>query len=114
MCPQGEYLPAGDIDNTECLPCPTSTGTTGQCIDGQFTEDCLPGYYCQDGSAYPCPAGTYTDSDNLVDVSGCTPCDAGRYCDESGMTSATITARAKTLTKNMYNTTYTPYTTYTP
>lgn len=67
----------------ECLPCPAGSS----CMAAGLTEPsggCHPGYFCPTGTVHPtdyaCPAGTYTDSDNLTAISGCTVCPPGHFC----------------------------------
>lgn len=60
-----------------------------------MTTLCSPGYYCPQGTVYPtqnpCPAGTYSDSSNLVSVFGCSQCPE-RFSSEAGSTSSTLTS----------------------
>ena len=80
-CPHGEYLEDGVTGQTECLECPT---TGGICTDGQYTDDCIQGHYCFDGTPFPCPAGTFTTSTDLTAIDQCDDCPEGQYCEESG------------------------------
>ena len=40
-----------------------------------------------EGTAEPvaCPPGTFGATQQLTNVSGCTPCHAGKYCEQSGL-----------------------------
>ena len=54
---------------------------TGHSTSG--LSDCPVGYYCVNGTGYnpaACPAGTYSNTTGLAEVSQCTPCDPGYYC----------------------------------
>ena len=79
ICPQGEYNENGTFGNIDCLECP---GGVGICQNGQFTKDCLQGHYCTNGTAFPCPAGTFSTSITLTSKDECTICEAGKYCPE--------------------------------
>lgn len=43
-------------------------------------ELCPPGFYCELGMKYPCPAGTYGDSTGLVDPLCGGLCPKGFFC----------------------------------
>lgn len=50
-------------------------------------HDCPVGHFCGNGTGHdpqPCPAGTYSNTIGLSDVSQCTPCDPGMYCEGNG------------------------------
>ena len=93
-CPSGTHSP---------LPCPAGTynpftaqgNVTGcvQCIAGQACtkealtepdEACAPGHYCPIGTVHPtdndCPAGTYTNFNNLTRSDQCDTCPATMAC----------------------------------
>ncbi|XP_023932215.1 multiple epidermal growth factor-like domains protein 11 [Lingula anatina] len=100
-CPIGHYCPAGSVDPTPCepgtmnpnvnqsressacLPC-----TAGQvCTAYGLTEPdgpCQAGFFCPEGTAMAnetvCPAGTYTDRDNLTSADECDICPASFAC----------------------------------
>lgn len=103
---------------THCLPCAPGrycaskglSAPTGDCNAGYFCESsaetnkpaaldeisgrwgkCPPGSYCPAATAYPypCPAGTFSDSESLTSASACTTCTAGHYCETRGLTQVT-------------------------
>lgn len=88
--------PPGTLDSTSsgtltspssCTQCPAGfsctagTSTTGTPIPKQT---CTPGYYCPAGSMhdkqYPCPGGTYSNSNSISSASQCNACPAGYFC----------------------------------
>ncbi|GFO49401.1 multiple epidermal growth factor-like domains protein 11 [Plakobranchus ocellatus] len=50
---------------------------------------CSVGHYCPEGSSTPspCPQGTYTNTQGLVNITQCTDCDPGMYCNDTGLSS---------------------------
>lgn len=103
---------------THCLNCPPGkycqtkglSAPTGDCAAGYFCKEsaetarpsaldavsgrwgkCTIGHYCPIGTAYPypCPAGTFTASEQLTQASECTSCTAGSYCLTRGLTAVT-------------------------
>ncbi|OQS02384.1 hypothetical protein THRCLA_21432 [Thraustotheca clavata] len=83
-CPGGHYNPVTSAAGIhECLLCPEgwSCPHVGQTM---YTDPCAPGHYCPTGTvsavSYPCPFGTYTDSNSLVRVDDCTICPQRYAC----------------------------------
>ena len=94
VCGYGEYNPNSVTGREECYPCnesPTGQPQTGRCDNGQYTENCIPGQYCPSTASVGinCPAGTFSASDSLNDITQCTKCDDGSYCLDSGGTTVT-------------------------
>ena len=56
--------------------------------DNSTGYECLPGYYCEVGSAQgtKCPLGTFSNSYGLENVTECIQCTGGYYCEQQGMT----------------------------
>ena len=88
-CPAGTYNEKKNMpDIINCLPCEKGFACDNIPISDVTVSDqrskCQPGYYCPQGTKspdqFPCPAGTFSDSDSLTDASECTPCTAGFYC----------------------------------
>ena len=84
-CPPGKrcttaQLSAPDADCAAGRFCPRGTSGTGQA--------CPAGFYCEARSGEPimCPAGTFSNTQSLIQLSECTPCTAGYYCPFNGMT----------------------------
>jgi hypothetical protein len=95
-CPAGHYCTSGTHTPTPCDPgffnpmtekqdvSGCSPCTSGKaCTKYGLTEPdypCSPGYYCPGGNyapnqtAYACPAGTFTNYQNLTDVAQCDTC----------------------------------------
>jgi hypothetical protein len=91
-CPVGSSAPvaciAGTYSNvqgaTACLTCEGGYF----CAGGTNKVDCPAGAYCPPGSTNAnllCPAGTFSASTRLDDVTDCTSCTAGFYCAGTGM-----------------------------
>ncbi|GBG24881.1 Sushi, von Willebrand factor type A, EGF and pentraxin domain-containing protein 1 [Hondaea fermentalgiana] len=96
-CPSGYYCPEGTTHEHE-FPCAGGT-YSGIATELKSQDDCLTctvgmndytqircqaGHYCPSGNydidAFPCPAGTYTDDDDLQNAQACTPCPPGYAC----------------------------------
>ncbi|KAM3922961.1 uncharacterized protein RB166_012036 [Leptodactylus fuscus] len=89
---------SGQISSCICSNCPPtldvedphqSIGIPITCHAGYYvtTEGqlecklCPPGYFCADGSSKtPCPAGTFSDKEGLLQQTECTLCPAGFFC----------------------------------
>ena len=108
-CPVGTF--SNKLQNrnvTDCNPCTPGmycytnglTAPSGPCSESYFCPggqalpsdpnyECPPGHYCPEGSSFaqPCPAGTYSPSTGLYNVSQCLPCAAGHACESSGLAS---------------------------
>ena len=83
ICGAGTYMP--QVGAADCLSCPTGL----RCING-IAGLCAPGHYCPEGTGHdpePCPVGTYSNSMNLTDISGCSPCLPGYFCSNVAATS---------------------------
>jgi hypothetical protein len=100
-CALGHYCPARTATGGD-LPCPAGTySSTPHLTSASECSPCLPGSYCSGGgtavtgpcaaghycpaktatdTAYPCPAGTYTNRTDLYSAAQCTTCAAGHYC----------------------------------
>ncbi|EDV25654.1 uncharacterized protein TRIADDRAFT_55968 [Trichoplax adhaerens] len=101
-CPTGHYCTQGTDSPTPCKA-GSFNAWVGQgaesdcqsCLAGQAcpiaglvrpTLGCYPGYYCPAGSILPndtryaCPAGTYSNYNNLTAWQQCLPCPAGQAC----------------------------------
>lgn len=104
-CALGHYCPSGTVYTTQ-YPCPSGTWNPNRtdlvqpsgcqtcperkaCWSGtghssQPIRDCYPGHYCPPGTpheeAFDCPAGTFSSSVALADVSECWTCDPGSWC----------------------------------
>ncbi|EDV28435.1 uncharacterized protein TRIADDRAFT_51343 [Trichoplax adhaerens] len=111
ICPAGSYCISG---STEPVNCPSGyyqdeigQGSCKVCWEGYFCDNshvigkfvygnssCPAGHYCPNGTKfavqYPCPVGTYSDKENLIEVSQCQPCPAGYYCPVPGATNYTL------------------------
>ncbi|CAG5113760.1 Oidioi.mRNA.OKI2018_I69.chr2.g7850.t1.cds [Oikopleura dioica] len=87
-CTDGTYTPDFDssdpesFGNLQCKDCEPS----GVCQNGQYSPECLPGYYCQDGTAIPCPAGTFNNIKTGNSIDDCEPCPDDHFCGDSGTT----------------------------
>ncbi|XP_062603182.1 uncharacterized protein LOC134264959 [Saccostrea cucullata] len=110
-CPSGTYNnDTGLRADSECFPClggyycPAATvnpylpcGAGYYCRTGAKTAapmqnadayECPVGHYCPEQSTEPtkCPAGTYSNTTRLMNMTDCTPCTKGWYCDSLGLT----------------------------
>ena len=103
---------------THCLKCPPGrycaikglSAPSGDCLPGYFCVEsaetskpsaldiissrwgkCPVGHYCPTATAlpYPCPAGSFSNSESLTAANECTPCTAGKYCETRGLTAPT-------------------------
>jgi hypothetical protein len=92
------------IENANAMPIPCLPGTyksntgSGQCTKCRATKPCPyyglttdeigiycePGYYCPQGTRFPnefpCPAGSYSDSTLITEISQCLPCPQKYAC----------------------------------
>jgi len=80
--------PCGSSD----LYCPEGSFTPTFVSEGYYTNEdapvtfrsyqiiCPPGYYCQKGLRFKCPAGSYGASEGLFDAQCSGICDRGHYC----------------------------------
>lgn len=89
-CPGGTYNPfPGGSSMSSCLPCEAGFACPASGMSS-LVVPCSRGYFCPPGtvnpSQYSCPAGTFSDSVNLVSHSGCTQCPAGYTCGVSTTT----------------------------
>lgn len=81
-CPGGTYSYYIGLEaDTECTDCPEGFA----CPQVSLRPiPCKRGYFCPRNSsadnANPCPAGTYSNKDNLSNASECTPCPKGYFC----------------------------------
>lgn len=73
-CPKGSGFPENVLPSYYSIP-EGALLRTGENI-------CEPGYYCQDGSRYPCPAGVYGNTPGLLTKNCTAPCPEGYYCPE--------------------------------
>ena len=95
-CPAGHWCASGTHTPTPCIPGTYNPMISGQnvtscspCISGMSCTDhgltapnypCAPGYYCPGGNyrpnqtEYACPAGTFTNFNNLTSVDQCETC----------------------------------------
>ncbi|CEM28618.1 unnamed protein product [Vitrella brassicaformis CCMP3155] len=86
LCPPGTFNPdQNEVDETACDPCTAGYACPFAGMTAGNTVKCATGHYCPEGTRYatqfPCPRGTYTDSENLAAESSCDPCPAGKACD---------------------------------
>ena len=77
-CPAGTYNPwtnQGSV--TGCFDCIAGQACTQEALT-QPDSSCAPGHYCPTGTVLPtdtdCPAGTYTNFNNLTISSQCETC----------------------------------------
>ncbi|XP_077105722.1 uncharacterized protein LOC143764221 isoform X2 [Ranitomeya variabilis] len=89
---------SGQISSCICSNCPSTLNVGDHhqsadlpvtCQPGHYvtTEEqlvcklCPPGYFCNDGSTKtPCPAGTFSDKEGLLQQNDCILCPAGFFC----------------------------------
>ena len=98
-------LKEGLMSQTECSNCPPGmfcdmigkSNYSGQCNQSFYCPgrsnnsqqiSCPEGFYCPTGSAFPtpCPAGTYSNTQHLFNLTQCRLCDEGKYCNNTGLT----------------------------
>ena len=98
-CPVGHYCPEGSPAPIQCEPgtytdtklnevCLTCTAGY-YCTMGSNPQACPAGYYCPDGTGHvwqSCPAGTFSGTTGLSNVTECTQCTGGYYCDVKNLT----------------------------
>lgn len=82
--PTGYYIPyMGATNSKAAIPCPPGYPCTGTGNYDYKSFSCSKGHYCPPGStsstANKCPAGTYTDREDLWSADQCTVCPAGYY-----------------------------------
>ena len=102
-CEAGYYCPDGSTSATQ-IPCPIGTYRSIErgsepkdcsiCPSGYYCDElgmwevkiCPAGYYCPLGTIVPepCPEGTYSNVEGLIDSRSCTYCPAGYYCPRRG------------------------------
>ena len=91
-CPAGKYsdlqiglVSTSDTSGNQCVDCPAGFA----CSAGTNTltnpmVKCTAGHYCpaatSDPEANDCPAGTYSDREDLSAASQCYDCPIGKYC----------------------------------
>jgi hypothetical protein len=103
VCTAGGFCPPASAVPTPCgndsVYCPTGSSAPSPAGPGYFTEGnlggrvarsaCDPGSYCPgDGAAYPCPAGTYGDTQGLTSATCSGRCGDGVLCPLQTSTSA--------------------------
>ncbi|CAK9096936.1 Putative uncharacterized protein MYH16 (Myosin heavy chain 16 pseudogene) (myosin heavy polypeptide 5) [Durusdinium trenchii] len=56
-------------------------------INGTYGDVCWPGYFCEEGAAFPepCPVGTYNPKPKAKVRDECVLCEPGLYCGERGL-----------------------------
>lgn len=90
-CYDDHYCPTGTLSMIPCSPGDytpsTGSATCSNCPNGKFcrgtstTNDCPNGYYCYDDRKFPCPAGTWMESQSGQSSSThCLTCPAGSAC----------------------------------
>jgi hypothetical protein len=86
-CSQGEFQ--NSTGKSSCNTCPS--GSYCPTLGVSTPSPCTPGYYCLAGSKSgietPCPAGTFSNSSGLSQLSQCQPCTAGSACESNALTS---------------------------
>ncbi|RUS80256.1 hypothetical protein EGW08_011985, partial [Elysia chlorotica] len=106
-CPKGTFNNGTGLESeSACILCTPgsycdATGLTdvsGPCSEGFYCElgsntsqptICPVGHYCPEGSSTPspCPQGTYTNTQGLLNSTQCTECDPGMYCNDTSLSS---------------------------
>ncbi|DAZ92498.1 TPA: hypothetical protein N0F65_012728 [Lagenidium giganteum] len=96
-CPAGFYCPPGSSAPIECgdpsVYCPIRSAAPTQVPQGFYSVGvaarqrasvlpCPPGEYCNLGTRYPCPAGSYGATPGLASAACSGLCPAGFYCPE--------------------------------
>ncbi|XP_071958404.1 uncharacterized protein [Antedon mediterranea] len=105
ICTPGTYCPEGSD-----RPVPCSLGQfcgnyalstpSGDCLAGFFCNGsaevhdpvaCITGHYCPKGTVVqePCPPGTFSGTEQNVNITDCLPCTGGSYCEGYGLSSPT-------------------------
>lgn len=83
--PEGYYVPyMGATDLKAALKCPPGYPCAGTGNHDYKGFTCSKGHYCPPGSISStdskCPAGTYTEREDLWSADQCTVCPSGKYC----------------------------------
>ena len=83
QCAAGSYQ--SSTGASSCVGCPARS----YCPRGSVNPvTCPAGYVCPanngNGTAFPCPPGTYSNVTGLASTSECTPCPATKYCGAQG------------------------------
>ena len=91
-CPAGEYQ--DELGRASCKTCPAGFHCPGNGTGGSIVPDACPaGHYCGPGLSTgvetPCPAGTYSDVEQLDSQNQCKACPAGKYCGAAGLSAPT-------------------------
>jgi hypothetical protein len=84
ICPEGSPAPVLVSMGMYSVALPELTADFDSTVNfaTRYLEaPCLPGYYCSNGSAYPCPVGTYGNRTGLATASCSDSCRSGQYCD---------------------------------
>jgi len=92
--PEGYYIPyLGATSDKAAIPCPAGYPCTGTGNYDYKGFKCTKGYYCPTGTSTPvkCPAGTYTDREDLWSKDQCTTCPSTFYCLEGSTLSDLVT-----------------------
>ncbi|GIQ81354.1 hypothetical protein KIPB_002301, partial [Kipferlia bialata] len=88
QCPAGEYQPLPG--QSTCEACPERYYCDGNEITPVV---CPPGYYCPAGSVVygdnPCPIGTFSSEEGLMEEAECVACSTGSYCAVPGLSAPT-------------------------
>jgi hypothetical protein len=86
-CAPGSYSNASGAES--CTPCPPGSICASS---GMSTpDDCPAAFFCPGNTsiAYPCPAGTASNSTRMRSASECQSCPSGYYCQAAGKTTPT-------------------------
>lgn len=86
QCPRGTFNNVTAATNAQyCRACPAGYACTQVGMTNPYQFKCSPGHYCPQGTAgqqdHPCPAGTYTDHDDLISIEECELCLEGTACE---------------------------------